>query len=334
MKNKITVKIDTFEFETKYASQEYTKCGLFIRFEDVDREFRLVFDSRSICEMISEIDMYFRGDITEGTEAVYYPPWIVGNFIIYPITYWIDPKNKTWLFRHKKSQNDPEFDFLYSLTEDDIRSIQNQLKKQYDAISWDSLGRVNLYSFDLPDKSFDWCYSAKMFQKKLTELCMNKEIKAVYVSSLNYSSPLHVGKNTVNYYLGSEVLVELDDIVLDLLIHAEGLFEWRFFSKKEIKLIGPTLDFIEDGKNTFCKVESAYHAFECEYCASCIQKISVGETTFWPWTPCGFDQTKLGSPVEVPQSLWFHLKNGNALSFIGRHDDFVIAIASAKGENS
>ena len=328
MSNRITVKIETFEFETRFASQDYIKCGLAMQFEE-DREFKIQFDNKSLGEILSEVEEYFSGEITENIETVYYVPWVVGNFIIYQISFKMDVENKKWFFRYKKSQNNPDFDYVYEMSEDDVRSMYDQLKKQYDSIDWDSLGKSELYTFNLPEKKFEWCYSAKAFEVTFGDLTCNKEIRAIYVSALNYSGPLRVKENFVNYYLGSEILIEFDDVLIDLLIHAHGLYQWRTFSKESIEIMGPRLDFIEDRHEEFCKIANVYNAFELEYLNSKIDAVRVDSTTYRSWAAHDFDKSKVGDPVELPENLHIELENGNRLSFLGWDDDFVIKIENA-----
>ena len=326
MAKEIEIKIEPNKFETRYATQDYVKCGLSIKFKKEDREFKLWFDSKSLAEIISEIEMYFSGEITENTDTVYYVPWVIGNFIIYQITFMIDVEKNKWFFRHKKSQNDAEFDFIYEMSENEVRSMYEQIKSQYDAIDWDNIGKSEIYTFNFPDTEFEWCYSAKGFEAALSSVSKGKEICAIYVSAMNYSDPLRVKTNFVNYYHGSEVIVELNDFVIDLLIHAHGLYQWRRFDKKDVDLVGPQLKFIDDGDEEFCKLGNVYDAFELEYLNSKVSTVKVDATSYWPWAARGFDKSKLGDPIDIPENLHFNLANGNTLSFLGWDDDFVIKI--------
>ena len=326
------VKIDTFEFETRYASQEYVECGLSIHFEETGREFKFVFDNGSLKEILSEVDMYFNGAISQNTETVYFVPWVAGNCVVYPLTFLIDVEKRTWLFRYKSCQNNSDFDYIYEMNEDEVRSMYNQIKKQYEAIAWNVLGKSELYTFDFSEKEYQWCYSAKRFEALFAEIAFNQEIRAIYVSAANYRDPLKVEENFVNYYIGSEIVIELDDIIIDLLIYAQGLYQWRCFDKKDVAIIGPRLDFIEDGDEEFCKIEDVYHAFEFEYLNSRIKAVSVEKTSYIPWCPHGFDKSKLDDPIELPENLIFELENGNRLSFLGWDDDFVIKIENSESK--
>lgn len=326
MENKITVIIEEFEFNGRYETQNYVECGLAINFNELNCKFNLVFDNKSLSEILSEIERYFSGEITKNTETVYYIPWMLGDFVIYPITFAIDVEKNKWLFRYKKSQNNEFFDFVYAMSEDDLRSVYDQIKKQYDDIDWNSNGKLDLYTFNLIKKEFEWCYSAKNLEADLNNLCLSKEIRAIYVSAMNYREPLTVRKNFVNYYVGSEIIIEFDDIILDLLIHAQGLYQWRYFEKKDIEIIGPKVKLISNGDMEFCNIHNVYNAFNFEYLNSAINSICVDITDCYPWEANSFDESKLSDSIELPENLHFNLVNGNTLSLLGWDDDFVIKI--------
>lgn len=330
MSDRITVKIETFEFETRSASEDYVKCGLEIKFEKADREFAILFDNGSLREILSEMEKYFSGKITRNTDTVYYIPWIAGNYVVYPISFKIDVENKRWIFQYKESQNDLDFDFVREMSEDDVRSMYDQINKQYSSIAWDSLGKAELYTFELPEREFEWCYSARAFGAAFGDIVRNKMIRALYVSATNYQSPLRIRENFVNYYVGSEVVIEFDDALVDLLIHAQGLYQWRFFDKNEVCILGPRLGFVENGDEEFCRIANVYNAFDLEYLNSKIKSVSVEATNYWPWSARGFDKSKLGEPIELPENLHIELENGNRLSFLGWDDDFVIKIEAEK----
>ena len=119
------------------------------------------------------------------------------------------------------------------------------------------------------------------------------------------------------------MIIELEDTLLDLLIFAEGLFRWRVFDKSEYTSTGPNLKFIDDGDEEFCALGNVYGAFKADYTAS-IDKIVVEDTEYWPWRANGFDESKLGNPIELPQTILFELSNNYILSLHGWDDDFAI----------
>ncbi len=78
-------------------------------------------------------------------------------------------------------------------------------------------------------------------------------------------------------------------------------------------------------KEEFCNIGNVYGAFENDYTAT-INKVSVDDIDYWPWEAKGFDESKLGDPIELPEQITFHLSNNFALSFYGLDDDFAIKL--------
>ena len=326
MSDRITVKITPLQYYNKYASSDYILCGIDFDINCNGSNYHFCSESSNNCikEFLSEIEDYLSGKLSPDTELCYYVPWIMGNHCVYPYSFKINSLD-SWSFRYKRNQNDAEFDFECDISKDDVLSLQAQIKEQFSKIDWDSLGQTPLYTFDFPDKEFEWCYSAKAFCKSLNNLCLGKSIKTIYVSATNYADPLRVEENYVNYYVGSELIIQFDDILLDLLIFAGGLFKWRWFDSNEYTMSGPTLKFIDDGDEEFCDIGNVYGAFKADYTTK-ISAISVNDTEYWPWSAKGFDKSKLGDPIELPETILFELSNNYTLSLHGWDDDFAIKL--------
>lgn len=325
MIDKITVKINPLPHYNKYDSSDYVLCGIdfYITCNRTNHHFCSESSNNCIKELLNEIEDYLSGKLSSDTELCYYVPWIAGNHC-YPYSFKINSLD-SWSFRYKRNQNDAEFDFECDISKDDVLSLQAQIKEQFSKIDWDSLGQTPLYTFDFPDKEFEWCYSAKAFCKSLNNLCLGKSIKTIYVSATNYADPLRVEENYVHYYVGSELIIQFDDILLDLLIFAGGLFRWRWFDSNEYTMSGPTIKFIDDGDEEFCDIGNAYGAFKADYTTK-ISAISVNDTEYWPWSAKGFDKSKLGDPIELPETILFELSNNYTLSLHGWDDDFTIKL--------
>lgn len=327
MADKIIIKISPLPYYNKYASSDYILCGIDfdIKHNGINHHFRSESSNNCIKELLSEIKDYLSSELSPNTELCYDVPWIMGNYCVYPYSFKINSLS-SWSFRYKRNQNDADFDFECEINRETVISMRDQIEEQFSKIDWDSLGKTPLYTFEFPDRDFEWCYSAKAFCESLNKLCLGKSIKAIYVSAANYADPLRVDENYVNYYVGSELIIEFEDTLLDLLIFAEGLFRWRVFDKSEYTSTGPNLKFIEDGDEEFCAIGNVYGAFRADYTAV-INKISVNKTDCWPWDAKGFDESKLGSPVELPEAIHLHLDNGCILSLRGLMDDFAIKMA-------
>lgn len=331
MSKSFQIKIEPYEFYNKYASQDYVLCGIrFDFFEKEKHSFHSECSNKCLSEIMSAIDDYFNGKIAKDTELYYDVPWIMGG-VDYPFSFEINVEKKQWIFRYKKQTNAAEFDFEYPMDESAIRDMYAQIEKQYAEMEWSSLGKSHLYTFDLPQKEFEWCYSAKAFNEALNELCKGRKIEAIYVSATNYADPLRVSENYVNYYVGSEIFIQMEGVLLNLLIFACGLFKWRSFDNSEITVTVPRLDFIQNGDEEFCKIDDVYRAFKLEYRKAKIANVTVNDTDCWPWDANGFDESQLGDPIELPEEIFFNLENGNTLSFVGWDDDFAIRIKESKG---
>ncbi len=326
MIDKITVKVNPLPHYSKYASSDYILCGMDfdINHNGTAHHFRSESSDNCIRELLSEIEDYLSGKLSPGSELYYYIPWIMDNHCVYPYSFKINSPN-SWSFRYKRNPNDAEFDFECNISKADVVSMRDQIREQLSKTDWDLLGKTPLYTFNFPDKDFEWCYSAKVFCDFLNTLCLGKNIKTIYVSATNYADPLQVRKNYVNYYIGSELIIQFEDMLLDLLILAEGLFKWRVFGKPEYTLTGPTLKYIEDGDEEFCDIGNVYGAFNADYTAA-INQVHVDTTDCWPWNANGFDESKLGNPVELPATIHFQLSNNYTLSLHGWDDDFAIKL--------
>ena len=92
-----------------------------------------------------------------------------------------------------------------------------------------------------------------------------------------------MSENYVNYYVGSEIFIQLEGVLLNLLIFACGLFKWRSFDNSEITVTGPRLDFFQNGDEEFCKIDDVYRAFKLGYRNAKIANVTVNDTDCWPW---------------------------------------------------
>lgn len=328
MSERITIHMKPLPYYNKFAATNYVLCGIDfdIHCHGTNYHFRSEISNICIKELLTEIENYLSGTLTPDTELFYYVPWIMGNHCVYPYSFKINSSD-TWSFRY--SQNDTESDFECEISKDDVISMQHQIKEQYEKMDWDSLGKTPIYTFDFPEKEYKWCYSAKAFCAALNDLCIGKSIKTMYVSAMNYTNPLCVEENYVNYYLGSKLIIQVGDQLLDLLIFAVGLFQWRVFDKTEYTLTGPALKFIEDGDEEFCDIGNVYNMFKSDYTNTSIQQVCVNETDCWPWSAKGFDESKLGEPIELPETILFQFVNNYTLSLHGLEDDFAIKLSSS-----
>ncbi|MBE6592327.1 MAG: hypothetical protein E7646_09850 [Ruminococcaceae bacterium] len=328
MSSRINVEIKPLQYYNKYASSDYTLCRIDFFLNQNAEEFHFQSESsnKSIDGLLINIKDFLSGNLLVGTELCYSIPWIYGEDCFYPYSFYVKD-SETLTFRYKRNENDKQFDFKCDLTKDEVISMQTQINIQLSKTDWNALGITELYTFDFPEKAFEWCYSAKAFCKFLNELCVGSVIKKIYVGATNYAEPLRVDQNYVNYYIGSELLIQFDSFLLDLLIHAEGLFQWRVFNNGEHTIPEPVLKYIEDGYKEFCDIGNVYDNFNLDYTNSIIKQVTVDDTDCWPWDAKDFDESKVGNPIELPEAIHLHLDNGCVLSLRGLMDDFAIKMS-------
>ena len=328
MSSRINVEIKPLQYYNKYVSSDYTLCRIDFFLNQHAEEFHFQSESsnKSIDGLLINIKDFLSGNLLVGTELCYSIPWIYGEDCFYPYSFYVKD-SETLTFRYKRNENDKQFDFECDLTKEEVISMQTQINIQLSKTDWNALGITELYTFDFPEADFAWCYSANDFRVALNTLCVGHGINKIFVSATNYAEPLCVDENYVNYYVGSELIIAFDEFLIDLFIFAEGLFKWRTFRNGEYAISEPVMKHIEDGDNEFCDIGNVYDRFNLDYTNSIIKQVTVENTDCWPWDAKGFDESKLGSPVELPEAIHLHLDNGCILSLRGLMDDFAIKIS-------
>ena len=318
--------IEPFEHYTRFKTNKHILVNICFEFGE-GCTFGSEFNKKGIRQLMSDIDAFLDGKTKSDTVLEYPDVTVFGDCEMHPFSFEIKPSEGVWIFRYKSYSYGESFDFLYKMNENEIRLMRYQLERQYKDIDWNSLGKCELYTFDFPERDFEWCYSAKALRDSLCKVCLGKQINSLYVSVGNYAGPLTAGENYVYYYLGSGVIVELDDILLHFLIHASGLFQWRVFKKCEYSINGPKIDLASNFDEEFCKIGNAYDCFKLEYRGSRIERISVRDTDSAPFYIGGFDEARAENPnTELPEGILLGLENGNTLSLFGEEDYFGIDI--------
>ncbi len=331
MDNNVIVKIENIKhcFVNEYDPSIYLSCIIHLYFPNrkIDH-FSFGANDQVLLKTISTLNDLFNNKITEDTEISFFAPWHMGKLIIYPCSLYLNIHENTWQFRYKIDHRSKEFDYIYTLNNNQIKSILEQLKEIHGTNDWATVGKINLYTFVFPEKDFQWCYSAKKLRDEIQELSHGKEIKAVYVSSGNYVDPLTEKENFVNYlHNSSEIIIVLDDVVIEFIIYSQGMFMSRYFNEDEVQIIGPQFDYIRNRDKEFCDLSNLHGSFKLEYRNSPIKCVEVKKINcrHGP-SRIGFDYSKVGNPVELPDSVRFILKNGNTIFFAGWDDDFTIGI--------
>ena len=317
------VKIEPLTGYVKHYESEYTLCRIgFGIVRDGDRfQFSCECSDRILERILSAADDYLSGT-TEEKRLSFPIPYIWGDDCLYPYSFRMKDDGSGWTFCYKdrKSGND----LFFPMTVDDVASLGDQIRLQQRSMDWDSIGKVLQYRFDLPGIEYECCYSAGALQKTLNRLCVGKMIRKMYVSTLNYAEPLGAEQNYVNYYLGPQLLILFDGLLLDLLIHGEGLFEYRYFEEREIRGISEKFDFRDEDENQFCDIGEY---FDADGFSSEVGLVQVDETHYFSCYPAEFDETRLAESLELPEFVHFMMKDRKVLTLQGLEDDFVVELS-------
>lgn len=184
------------------------------------------------------------------------------------------------------------------------------------------------YTFEVPDKPYEWCYSAKQLEETLNACLVGDKLEAVYVSGTNFADPLKLGKDYVNYYCDSRVYLEFESTHVDICANACGLFEIRLFAGSEVRKTFHS-EKLKSGRSyeSLCEIACV---FQLNYTGETVNQVIVDTVDAWPWDAKGFDETRLGDPIELPYSLAFTFNNGTRLTIRGLDDDFDIKMESVE----
>ena len=334
MTNKFEVHIDQHPDFVKFESMEY-KLAI-IRFDIIkdgmpfDDGFNGWYECSDdgLKKLIQAADAFLLDRTVDNDCLSFTIPYIAGGFERYHYFFEIHigetKEEDYWSFKITTdfSAEIMEIEYEYRLTRDEIEDLRNSLVRQMEEFDWDNCGKTEYYHFEIPDRPYEWCYSAKELEEKLAGLFIGDKLETIYVSGLNYANPLSVGKNWVDYYLGARVHLEFENRHADILAHAEGLFEIRIFERSEVAK-SKFYDELDEPDEVLCDTGDVFNS---SYSGRIVRGVTVDAVDYWPWSARGFDESKPGDPVELPDALRFELEGDMVLSIIVGLDDFYIDV--------
>lgn len=146
---------------------------------------------------------------------------------------------------------------------------------------------------DLPDTLWKYSYSAKALQEELNALFARQTLKSVYVGLDGYLESMHSKTNSIDLtYMGGSSLAVFEKAVLQLIIHVEGMIEYRYFPIWEMKhhevFDYPPDDMALSDKYFF---DAANHEITYEYANKRVNHIAVSGTDSWGFFQPIFDET-------------------------------------------
>ena len=335
MNNKIKIEIEPLKFgeANRYEPDIIHSCILHFYFSDEEASHHSCgANEKVLLNLINHLERYFAGEITQDTEIRLFAPWLMGKLIFYPCSFFIFPMLNTWEFKFKLpyASEHSEFDGTIKLGNEQLHSIYDQLVQLYHSIDWKILGKNPMYKFNLPPKKHEWCYSSKQLQSELELLLVGRKIRGVFVESRSFADPLREKKNFADYLESSDILILSENVLVDLIICASGLFAVRYYSINKITVPSSEMLFLNDASDIFCEISTIKDTFDPSYKNIDISSVTITEYSCIPWCPIDFDKSKLNDPADPPHALRIKLKNGNTLSFVGLSDDFSISLRESE----
>lgn len=307
----------------KHASSNYTLFVLefHIQVEGEDKLFISECSDSDIQDIIKEADEFEMGNQEPGN--LFFPiPWIAGNFIVYPFSFYVHTADcdpcKYWTFRYRRNQNDKDFDFQCDLSRDQVIQLRDSLREQFEAFDFSTYGKASLYTFQFQDKPYEWCYSGSSFGNMLNSLCRRHQVVHSFIDANNYTDPLRFSGKLEKYGLNSSLLIQFDNAVLDLVVLSLGLVKYRVFKNDEFSIVGPSCAFIDSSVKQFCECSDL---FDNGFTGISVTGVQVESTDYLPWVPKGFEEDRIQDPIDLPEKITFYFENGQKFSVFGVIED-------------
>ena len=185
--------------------------------------------------------------------------------------------------------------------------------------------KVEFYTIKIDSsKKPEWVYSAKNFEKLLLEEFKAQKLNRLFVSLYGYLASSKRSDICWDFsYRGGSLLVVFDRSVLELVIHTEGMLEYRILPIYELKyLVNGRIDY--PPSDTGLKGDSYYYDLGKELDAKCfgvlIENIEIGTTDAYPFDLSGFDET-LAQESEIrgdlPTGVKLKFENNVKLELLG-----------------
>ena len=145
-------------------------------------------------------------------------------------------------------------------------------------------------------------------------------LERILVSGENFALPLSVWDNDVDYYLGTRVYLECENCEIDLEVNTPGLVQIRTFKKDEVTKTR-FYDELTDPNNVLCDTR---YVFTLNYTGETVTDVTVKDCDDWPYPAIGFDSSRVGNPVELPEWIDIRFGNDTMLRIRGADDDFIL----------
>ncbi len=174
---------------------------------------------------------------------------------------------------------------------------------------------------NVEDIPWQWCYSAEELQSILNDICKGQKLERVLVGLYGYLESLRHDTNLLDLsYFGGGAYLVFENVIVDLIIHAEAMIEYRILKPSQVQLhetkdYPPSDVFSSDAYQYDLK-----NQFKLKYAGCCVTEVIVPKTNVYPFDLSGFDEEKATSAEkrnDLPSGIHFHLDNGVNLCLNG-----------------
>ena len=185
--------------------------------------------------------------------------------------------------------------------------------------------KVEYYTIKIASQEkMSWVYSAFDFQNILNDELQGHMLKKVFVSLYGYLDSAKRKKDRFDFsYMGGTLILVFEDRIFELVIHTEGMIEYRIMPSYETQI--PTSGSIDyPPSNTGIKGDNNYYDLGKEFDLNCfgqiVKEIKVNKTDTYPFDLEGFDET-LAAEAEkqgdLPSGVELFMNNGVVLKLLG-----------------
>ena len=191
----------------------------------------------------------------------------------------------------------------------------------------DNYCKVEYYIISCPDEECEYSYSAKKLQEDLNSIVKNQKLQGVFIPLDRYPESMYDSVNVIDMSLfGARSLLIFENNVIELLIRAEGMIEYRSFSKcnLEMKKINDYLpenfDLSDDYIYDISNFDITY-----QYTNQTVKNVIVRETNEWSFPLSKYDEALAEIAAEnydLPEEIDFILDNGVQIRFVGDYIEY------------
>ena len=180
--------------------------------------------------------------------------------------------------------------------------------------------KYHYYRFPRLSGNWQWCYSARDFQKLLNQQVKGLVLEKLYITFDEYmDGKCHDRTHFDLSFEGGYVLLIFNKIAIKFAIHVEGMVEYRFFSPEEIN-IEEIYNYAPDRYDpVYTNIVELQHCFDAEYAGKRVTKVEVRHTNMWGFRLEGFDTEKANKAAtanDLPERICFCLANDTKVQLI------------------